>query len=96
MRVTHARRRWQLEEAFTAEADSADKPRPGHLQQSQTGQGQDEEGLVPLSVAMDACLVQGVLHQYRCVSKACLGYACLLSALHNQLDWSKAVSDRLA
>ena len=72
-RVTHARRRWQLEEAASVEAD---RPRPGHLPQPQTGQAQDEEGLVPLSVAMDACLVQGVLHQYRCVSKACLGYVC--------------------
>lgn len=36
-------------------------------------QGQDEEGLVPLSVVMDACLAQGIVEQYRCTSKACLG-----------------------
>lgn len=33
----------------------------------------DEDAVLPLSVVMDACLVQGIRDQYSCVSKACIG-----------------------
>lgn len=66
---------WNLEAAQGTEAESALHDYEGSLEQKAgaLGQGQDEEGLVPLAVVMDACLAQGVLEQYRCVSKACLG-----------------------
>ena len=77
--LPHHRRRWNLDQTDIAEAESADEQTacsPRGVSQSQglaSGQGQDVEGLVPLSVVMDACLVQGIMQQYRCVSKACLG-----------------------
>ena len=69
------RRRWNLEQAKGTKAESASLGYQGNTehQPDALGQGQDEEGLVPLSVVMDACLAQGILEQYRCVSKACLG-----------------------
>ena len=69
------RRGWNLEQGKGTEAESALHDHEGSLehQAGALGQGQDKEGLVPLSVVMDACLAQGVLEQYRCVSKACLG-----------------------
>ena len=66
------RRRWNLEQATDSKAESASLSYQGNIEH-QLGQGQDEQGLVPLSVVMDACLVQGILEQYRCASKACLG-----------------------
>ena len=69
------RRRWNLQQAKGTRAESASLGYQGNMehQPSAPGQGQDEEGLVPLSVVMDACLAQGILEQYRCASKACLG-----------------------
>ena len=69
------RRRWNLEQATDSTAKSASLGYQGTMEHQPyaLGQGQDEEGLVPLSVVMDACLAQGILDQYRCASKACLG-----------------------
>ena len=71
MPMPRNRRRWNLEQARMKEAESTPHAYQGPM--TQFGQGQDEEGLVPLSVVMDACLAHGILEQYRCISKACLG-----------------------
>ena len=69
--VPRNRRRWNLEQAPVSEAAPATDE---GQQAAGQGQGQVEGGLVPLSVVMDVCMAQGILEQYRCVSKACLGY----------------------
>ena len=72
-----SRRRWQIEQSEGTQAESGFAGRQGPDEQGQQaaalGQGQGEEGLVPLSVVMHTCLAQGIVEQYRCVSKACLG-----------------------
>ena len=69
------RRRWNLKQATDTKAETALVGDEGNMEHQPyaLGQEQDEEGLVPLSVVMDACLAQGILEQYRCASKACLG-----------------------
>ena len=77
-RLPRNRQRWNLDKTRIPVANSADEYSLLSMDQSQEGlleEGQDEEGLVPLSVVMDACLVQGIKQQYTCVSKACMGYA---------------------
>ncbi len=71
LRLARKRQRWSLPPGNDT---SADKSPPSSQDLGLVSQqGQDEQGLVPLSVVMEACLVQGVLEQYKCVSKACLG-----------------------
>ncbi len=71
LRLARKRQRWSLPPGNDT---SADQIPPGSEDlRLVVQQGQDEQGLVPLSVVMEACLVQGVLEQYKCVSKACLG-----------------------
>ena len=75
LRLPRNRQRWNLQRS-TDTATTADDYSSLSSDPSQApGQlpGQDEEGLVPLSVVMDACMVQSVVQQYQCVSKACLG-----------------------
>ena len=71
LRLARKRQRWSLPPAKDTSADKS--PANSEDLRLVLPQGQDEQGLVPLSVVMDACLVQGVLEQYKCVSKVCLG-----------------------
>ncbi len=71
LRLARKRQRWSLPPGNDTSADES-PPSSGDLRLVLL-QGQDEQGLVPLSVVMEACLVQGVLEQYKCVSRACLG-----------------------
>ena len=72
------RRRWEVHHPTAAPASHGNHG-PLEHKAAGLGPGQEEEGLVPLSVVMDACLVQGITEQYRCVSKACLWWAFLFA-----------------